>query len=336
MTSRKGRERAPRPEFDLDDRQESARPAVADTGRLAATGSTHPPTMSARAMLSLQRRAGNQAVQRLLRPASTTPAPPADVAVQRFKNFDRWFSKKTNFESTAFSASIGGALNITKTGAGLELGSADYEPTGTVTANGPKDRVKGYKLGWVQTVYESNRSFYYSPKDHERKWGGKILPGLLGERKVITDTLKTQPVRDGDTGVKPWYEINDAVHFDNAPTSTKSTRMYDAPETNQPWTIDVAGTKQYLVKTRGADVFRTWLITRNEETESITRLNYADWRVDYGTNVTPDYANPAASAVVATTGGAKVTAVEEGTGLRWPLLGDPTANDEAYDKESKW
>lgn len=305
-----------------------------------------PARLSAGAAMSLQRRVGNRAVQRLIgpRPADDpwraryerSTRAPSTGAVQRFKNSDGWFGNKVKFESTAFSASIGNALVITKTGSNLDLGSAAYRPTATATATGAKDQVAKYKLGWVQTVYESNRHFFYSPKGHTPGWGAKILPSFLGERRKVSDTLKTQPVRDGDTGVKPWYEITDAVKFDAAPASTKSTSMYDAPSSAQPWEITVDGTKQYIVKTSGADVFRTWLIARNESTESITRLNYADWKVDYGTDVTPNYANLGASVVTPTTGGAKVTAVEEGTGLKWPLLGDPTANDEAVDKESKW
>jgi hypothetical protein len=164
-----------------------------------------------------------------------------------------------------------------------------------------------------------------------------LLPRLLGKRRVITDTLKTQPVRDGDTGVKPWYEITDALDFDTATSSTKTVTMFDQPETEQDWDVQVNGKTQYLVKTRGKDVFRTWLIARNEKTKSIARMNYADWSVNYGTKITPNYGNMNASVVAprANSGG-KVTATEEGTGAKWPLLGDPTANDEAYNKEGWW
>ncbi|MGH9077879.1 MAG: hypothetical protein ACRDY0_10590, partial [Acidimicrobiales bacterium] len=260
------------------------------------------------------------------------------AGVQRFKNFSGWFSKKVDLESTAFNAGIGAALVITRPGGALDLSSADYRPSGTATAEGPVAEVGKHRLGWLQTVYTSQRSFYYSPQGHKRTWGAKILPPLLGKRRVVTDRLTKTPVRDGDDGVKPWYEINDCKDFGAASPSTKTTQMYDAPSSQQPFEITVDGTKQVLVKTRGKDSFRTWLTVRNEQDSrhAISRMNYVDWNVDYGTDITPDYKNPAASVVTPTTGGAKVTAVEQGTGLLWPELGDPTANSVAADKEGWW
>jgi hypothetical protein len=315
-------------------------------------------------MLAVQQQAGNQAVSQALARGRRASAPPPvmpvaptlrrpsspwrerhdartsvqrQVSVQRFKNFSGRFKNRVDLETTAFAAAIGAPLNITKNAATLHLESQDYRPTGTVAAKGPKAKVGRHKLGWVQTVYESRRSFYYSPKGHKRSLGAKMLPSLLGKRKVVSDTLKTQPVRDGDAGVKPWYEINDAVDFDTAPASTKSVTMYDQPETENNWEVTVNGKQQYLVKTGGRDVFRTWLIVRNEKSKSIARMAYADWSVKYGTKITPNHANMSASGVAARpNSGGKVPAAEQGTGLKWPLLGDPVANDVAYDKEGWW
>jgi hypothetical protein len=265
--------------------------------------------------------------------------------IQRYKTSAGFFSNKVKFESTALNAVLPGALNIAKTGNNVLIGSQWYGATGTVKASGAKAaRVGKYQVGFLQTVYKSSRTGYYEPDPYNpslgQKIGTAILPSLLGDRRKFTDLCKPLPVRDGDTGDKPWYESGDVADFDNAKVSNKSTRIDDQPETTFDWTKNVGGKTQNLVKTRGQDVFRSWLSVQKRGTTGFMgmhRLGYIDWKVDYGTDVTYNNANPAASIVTPTANsGGQIIGVHEGPGLKLPLMGDPTANDVAKDVESKW
>jgi hypothetical protein len=67
------------------------------------------------------------------------------------------------------------------------------------------------------------------------------------------------------------------------------------------------------------------------------RLGYIDWKVDYGTDVTFNKANPAASVVTPTgDSGGEIIGVNEGFGVKLPLMDDPTANDAAKNERSNW
>ena len=112
--------------------------------------------------------------------------------------------------------------------------------------------------------------------------------------------------------------------------------MYDAPENGFAWIETVKGTDYYLVRTGGRDLFRSWLAVHNPTTDETKCLNYADWDVNYGTNVRVNAADEAASVVNPTTGGARLIGTGDGSGGKNPLLGDPVANEEAQVKDGVW
>jgi hypothetical protein len=263
--------------------------------------------------------------------------------IQRYETSAGFFSNKVEFESTALNATLAKALNIQQDGTDVTIGSQDYNVDGTVKASGPKDRVKEYEVGFLQTLYDSSISGYYEPDPYNpgllQQIGTAIMPSVFGDRVKVTNIVPT-PMRDGDAGEVPWYEINDAEAFDHAEDSTKSTHLYDAPQMPFPWTKDVGGVTQNLVKTRGQDVFRTWLSVQEKGTTGffgMHRLGYIDWKVDYGTDITFNKANPAASVVTPTgDGGGQIIGINEGPGIKLPCMGDPVANDEIKEVESNW
>lgn len=233
---------------------------------------------------------------------------------------------KVDLESSGFSATIGAALKITKTATYLTLGSQDYQPRGRVKATGPKDEVGKLELGFLQTVYRSDRNFYYSPG----------AAAKAGTRLKESDTLSTLPVRDGDAGKTPWYGMETVKQFATAAESTKMTSMYDAPKSPNYWQKTDGGVTQNLVKTDGKDIFRSWLAVQHSVTKELKCMDYADWEVDYGTKVAVNAKNLAASTVSPTTGGAKIIGTGDGDGGKAPLTGDPVANDVAVIVPGNW
>lgn len=291
----------------------------------------------AAAVLRMQRQAGNRATGQALwgrgpvdRPAAPTPFGDSQRVVQR-RYSAGYKDTAVDFDVTAYAPAMGKPAQIIKDASSLEITSQDYTMDATVAGTGAKN-VKGdfalanYQLGVVQTVYESNRHYYYV--------GDKQRPGK-GAKK-ITDTCTTQPVRDGDTGVVPWYEVGDVADFGPAAASTKSTDIYDRPGTAQPWKKDFGGGDQFLIKTSGKDVFRTWVAVHNKKTKKTTWMDYNDWSFDYGTAVTVDKKNLASSTVTPTTAGGKTGGHTKGPGAKAPLLGDPVANDVAADVITAW
>jgi hypothetical protein len=250
---------------------------------------------------------------------------------------------RVKFTSTNIGATLAAGLQFNPDATNLKITSQDYDATGTVRAEGPKGRVKEFDLGMLQTVYRSDRTYYYQPDPYNpgtlEKIGTAVAPALFSNRFKITDTLSKLPVRDGDAGIVPWYEISDVASFDEAASSTKSTRLYDQPGTTFPWKQTVDGTDQYLVKTGGKDIFRTWLSVQEKGTSGFLgmhRLGYIDWMVDYGTDVTVNKANLAASVVTLTTGGGQILGINEGPGIKLPEMGDPVANDVTKEVKGWW
>ena len=207
----------------------------------------------------------------------------------------------------------------------------------------PQDPVSQFQLGMLQTVYDSRRTFYYQPAPYKpgvlQQIGTAIAPGLFGDRVKVTDLCKPLPVRDGDNGVVPWYGNETVADFDNAPDSTKSTQIYDRPGTAMEWTKTVNGKEQQLVKTGGQDSFRTWISVQEKGTSGFMgmhRLAYIDWKVDYGTDVKYNSADPASSVVTPTgESGGKITQISDGFGAFIPLMSDPVANDAATNAGSE-
>jgi len=329
------------------------------------------PTASGQTIAALQRSAGNKAVAGLFgatsrRSDGSTPArwgretPSAAPStlfgrrdVQRYTTTDSVLANVASlvgagaqagaltgavtFESSAFTATVGKALQITKDASDLTIDAQTYTAGGTVKASGPKASVGNYEVGFLQTVYESSRNFYYEPTGHTPGLLATIAPSIFGERKKQSDTCSALPVRDGDAGKRPWYGMETVVPFDKTDPSTKNTTMQDTPGSHNPWVLGAGADKQHLVKTDGRDRFRSWLAVKEKSTQNAIMLNYADWLVDYGTTITFNAASPAASVVTPTaTSGAKVTGTGDGTGGQWPLHGDPVANDVATMTNANW
>ena len=267
-----------------------------------------------------------------------------DAQIQRYSTSAGFLSNKVEFELQNYAATLAAPLKIKKKANLLKISSQDYRANGTVKASGPQDRVGQFQLGMLQTVYDSRRSFYYEPDAYSpgilQQIGTALAPGLVGDRVKVTDMCKPLPVRDGDNGVVPWYEIKDVADFDIAADSTKTTQIYDQPGTAMEWTQNVNGEDQHLVKTRGQDSFRTWVSVQEKGTTGFMgmhRLAYIDWKVDYGTDITYDPANPTNSVVTPTgDSGGKITQISDGFGAFIPLMGDPVANDAATEETEKW
>jgi hypothetical protein len=241
------------------------------------------------------------------------------------------------FDSSGFTASAAKSLSITKTGTDLTLDSATYTATGTVKASGPKSRVGDYEIGFLQTVYQSSRNFYYEPTGYKPGFLAQVAPTWFGSRQKKADTLTTLPVRDGDAGKRPWYGMETVDQFAKASSSTKSSTMDDTPGTNMAWTVGSGANQQHLVKTDGYDKFRSWLAVKDKSSSRAITMNYADWQVDYGTTITFNKATPGASVVTPTgTAGAKVTGTGDGSGGKTPLHNDPVANDVTTIVTTKW
>jgi hypothetical protein len=359
--------------LDRDGVEASARPSPARTAHTArpagpvaepvvAPAATSGRAPTRRAVVALQRSAGNRAVADLL----TDRAPDAGrrraaapraraTPPQRYSTTDSTVANVASvlgttarggaasmmgavtFDSSAFAAAVARPLAVTRTGTDVTIGSATYSARGTVRASGPAARVGQYEVGFLQTVYESSRNFYYEPAGHTPGLLARIAPTFFGERTKVSDTCSALPVRDGDAGFRPWYGPETVVAFSATDPSSKNTAMDDTPDSTQPWTVGSGTARQHLVRTDGRDRFRSWLAVKDTASTNAIMLNYADWLVDYGTTVTFNAASPGASVVTPTaTSGARVTGTGDGTGGQWPLHGDPVANDVATIVESNW
>lgn len=298
-------------------------------------------------LLQLQRLAGNRAVRSMLpgrrqpqgseeeiaRRDVTGMANPFDyrrdsqLAVQRTKTSAGYKKTAVTIESSDFTATAISPLYIKKTATRLNIGSGPnpaYTAKGKTKIDGDPDEVAQYELGFLQTVFESNRDFYYA--------NATETPGK-GAKKM-TDYTKTQPGRDGDTGFEPWYGAETVFPFNKAASDTQSTRMDDTPSSGNPWIQTFGKSTQYLVKTGGRDTFASWLAVRNKRTKAVTLLNNADWNVDYSADVTVDKKAPANSTVTPS-GKVSVTGTGDGAGSKTPIYTDPVANDAAW-KTTAW
>jgi len=246
-----------------------------------------------------------------------------EPGVQRLKALAGYKATAVTIESSGHAATGVAALDIVKDANGLGIGSGPnpgYTAVGTVKISGNKAEVGQHELGFLQTVFESNRHFHYA--------SATDTPGK-GARKM-TDYTKTQPGRDGDTGFEPWYGPETVKDFDAAVTDTKSTRMDDTPSSGQVWQNDFGTGMQQLKMTSGRDSFVSWLAVRNKRTKAVTLLNNASWYCDYGADIVVDPATPANSKVTPTSGKVAVTATGDGQGAKTPRYTDPVANDAAW------
>jgi hypothetical protein len=245
------------------------------------------------------------------------------LSVQRYKTAAGYKKTAVTIESADFTATGVSALWIQKKAARLNIGSGPnpaYTAKGKVTITGDPDEVAQYEVGFLQTVYESNRDFYYA---NATETSGK------GAKKM-TDYTKSQPGRDGDTGFEPWYGAETVFPFAKKAADTQSTRMDDTPSSGNPWIQTFGKSTQYLVKTGGKDDFVSWLAVRNKRTKAVTLLNNASWNLDYGADVTVDKKTPANSTVTPSSGKLAVTATGDGAGSKTPIYTDPVANDAAW------
>ena len=277
-------------------------------------------------------------------PGAAQPTPSTSADIQRYSASAGFFSNKVTFELMDKAATLAKPLQIKKKPGLLKISSQDYRASGTVKASGPKGRVKEFEVGFLQTVYDSRRIFYYEPDAYNpgvmQQIGTAIAPGLLGDRVKVTDLCSPLPVRDGDAGVVPWYGTETVSAFDEADESTKTANIYDRPGTAMAWTQTANGKTQHLVKTGGQDIFRSWVSVQEKGTTGFMgmhRLAYIDWKVDYGTDITYNQADPTASIVTPTgESGGTITAISEGAGGFLPLMTDPVANDAAKEETGKW
>ncbi|WP_285689021.1 hypothetical protein [Actinoplanes sp. NBRC 103695] len=315
----------------------------------AASERGDPPASASRALLALQGTAGNRAVAQALGASSSRRS--GDAA--RYSTTDSAIANAASviglgagaasltgavtFTSSGFAATVANPLAFTKNGADLRVASQRYRATGSVTATGPAARIGDYEIGFLQTVFESTRNFYYEPPGHTPGLFEQLLPQIFSDRKKVSDTLSAIPVRDGDAGQVPWYGPETVDQFAATDPSTKVSTMSDTPSSTQPWKLGSGADEQHLVRTDGRDRFRSWLAVKDKNSDTAIPLSYADWEVGYGTTVTVNPGSPAASVVTADpASGAKVTGTGDGSGGIWPLHEDPVANDVATEEHSTW
>jgi hypothetical protein len=223
------------------------------------------------------------------------------------------------FTVTSFNAAVAGGLQVTEGAGGVTLDSQTYTATGTVEATGPKSRVGLWDVGFLQTVYQSSRNFYYKS----------------AARTKSSDICTKLPVRDGDTLIQPWYGMETVSPFAAASPDTQTATMSDTPGTNSSWDDPVSGEAGTLDHTDGQDVFRSWLAVRNRSSFHKKYLRFADWQVDYSTAV--DTTQPIGSRVTpGGAAGATVTGTGNGMGGKQPELFDPVANAVAKVRNAKW
>ncbi|MGH2634526.1 MAG: hypothetical protein ACRDG3_14070 [Tepidiformaceae bacterium] len=250
-----------------------------------------------------------------------------------------WFGNKVSFKLQNLSATLPGGLDVGAQGNNIHVASNDFDATGTVQATGPAAEVAKYDLGFLQTVFRSNRKFKYLPYGHQRTFAQRVAPAIFGKGRKTSDTTGLLPVRDGDTGIRPWYEVNDVSQFAAASPDVQNTTLYDQPSSGAPFEETVKGAQQGLVGTSGLDSFRTWLVIRKRAWAKARyrRLGYVDWKVSYKTTVTPNQAAPASSVIApGANAGGRITNTVKGAGVYLPLTSDESANDAAHDKTSKY
>lgn len=224
-----------------------------------------------------------------------------------------------SFTVNSFNANVAGGLQVTEAAGGVTLDSQTYTATGSVEASGPKSRVGLWDIGFLQTVFQSSRNFYYNSK----------------ARTKSSDVCTKLPVRDGDTLVQPWYGMETVSPFAAASPDTQAATMNDTPGTNSSWDDPVSGEANTLDHTDGQDVFRSWLAVRNRSSFHKKYLRFADWQVDYSSAV--DMTQPVGSRVTpGATAGGTVTGTGNGMGGKQPELFDPVANDVAKVRNGKW
>jgi hypothetical protein len=213
---------------------------------------------------------------------------------------------------TDFGANVDRGLKVTEDPRGIYLESKPFMASGEVKAVGPKSRVGQWDLGFLQTVYRSDRNFYYD-----------------GPKRIVkSDICTVLPVRDWVAGRQPWYDGGRVHEFESLPKSVAFSSMSDAPIAPpdfMPWK-DSQGNS--LHHTDGMDIFRCWLTVRNRIDSSKRYLRFADWRVNYSTSVN---VNENLRSRVTPKGGAggRVTrrSNEAGSGGKAPRLFNPTAKD---------
>jgi hypothetical protein len=223
---------------------------------------------------------------------------------------------RVTFESKGWGPTIAGGLQTTVTANDITVGSQDYEPQVTVEAAGPAASVANYKVGFLQTFYGTERNFYYRSL------------GLAPVKEYLSTRLNRIPCRDGNpAGNPPWYDDQNLANCDmfaNAAKSSKTIKMYDSPRDGAALQRKGGGVNQYLVKTDGKDIFRTWVAIQNVNTRVKTLMNWVDWEVDWSTDVQN---NPGAPAVNVT-GGGKIVGYGEGPGSgKMPSYMGPVCNN---------
>jgi hypothetical protein len=261
---------------------------------------------------------------------------PSSRMLQRHSITSGMFTKKVKFKLNTLSATLTPGLEV-QPGASLNVGSKPYRVTGTVTATGPAAEVAKYELGFVQTMFRCSRRFSYERQAHQPGIPESVLPSIFGTGAKTTTAQGILPSKDGDTyvaghdkGEKLYYEKDETKTFANAAQDTQTTTLYDRPNAPRSWDMQHKGHQVFLVKSRGLDTFRTWLVIRKRSWGSTEyrRLGYIDWHVNYKSDVTPNYGNPSAGAVQPGNGsGGTITATVKGVGVYLPVTGADAAND---------
>ncbi len=214
------------------------------------------------------------------------------------------FAGNVSFTETNIASPPNGKVKVQSPAITLS-GSVD------INRGDPDSQNEGVKIGWVQTLVSSTATGKY--KD----------PGVAagaGKEERAQLAVAPQPIRDGDAGKKPWYEVNDVRGWNGTNGATVTPgNLYDRPTV----TFDFSGeadTSKELYEVVGQDIFKTWLIAWQDGKPKY--LYHYDWQVNYsGTRVAASNWNAA--------GASNSTGSGPGAGSnpKTAVLGDPVAND---------
>jgi hypothetical protein len=183
-----------------------------------------------------------------------------------------------------------------------------YSPKMTATGTAISDAsvpVAEYEMGFVQNLYTSQMTATYTDTA-----GRPVQYMHIGVSKL--------PIRDSDTGSKPWSKQGDVKSLDAKEGYIVNTE--DRPRNVAPWSADNG--QASLSASEGSDIFCTWLAARHKQSGGMYWLGWATWSVDWGC------AFDATARTGKSTGkGGQEGHSGDGQGGLVPLTGDPVANE---------
>jgi hypothetical protein len=141
----------------------------------------------------------------------------------------------------------------------LWITGTEIEFTAHVNNEGVPGQLDGWQAGFIQTIYELTRN-------------GEYENGSVRRLRLNTNL---GPLTDGDA--PPFY--NDPQTFGPARDSV-NLHATDAPNFKVP--LEYGPPQSTLLRTKGRDVFRTFLVLARDRDRSIITLASVSWEINWG------------------------------------------------------